>query len=93
MEFPDGPITGLAFDWITANVYGVSASGVIFACKSLAGEPSSLSCVTLVDRQTRLNGIALSPNEGYDLPYNFSAIHWANIGDSRHILMYFSFTG
>ena len=60
---PDGAITGIAFDWITTNLYGVSEDGYIFACKPIGTGP--LSCVTVLQRRRRLYGIALNPNEGY----------------------------
>ena len=58
----DGDINGLAVDWITANVYGVSKGGYIFACNSRTAGP--LSCTTIVNSPDTLIGIALSPNEG-----------------------------
>ena len=58
----DGAMTGIAFDWITANLYGVSEDGYVFACKS--SPRVSLSCVTILSRPGRLYGIAVDPNQG-----------------------------
>ena len=55
-------MTGIAFDWITANLYGVSEDGYVFACKS--SPRVSLSCVTILSRPGRLYGIAVDPNQG-----------------------------
>ena len=58
----DGDVEGLAFDYITRNVYGVSWEGYIFACKVLPN--GKLKCANLLTRQGNLHGIALDPNNG-----------------------------
>ena len=60
--FAVGPIYGLAFDWITNNLYGVSQGGHIFACKETSN--GTFDCYTLRDDQGNVNGIAINPNEG-----------------------------
>ena len=60
--FAVGPIYGLAFDWITNNLYGVSQGGHIFACTETSN--GTFDCYTLRDDQGKVNGIAVHPNEG-----------------------------
>ena len=54
---------GLAFDWITTNLYGVSWNGHVFVCQA-SGENGELNCTNLLSGQGKLNGIALDPNNG-----------------------------
>ena len=58
----DGTIYGLAFDWVTKNLYGVSSNGIAFACNTTAG--TMLHCVMLISGQGALYGIAVNPYEG-----------------------------
>ena len=59
----DGFIRGLAFDWITMNLYGVSWNGHVFVCQA-PGENGELNCRNLLTGQGTLNGIAVDPNNG-----------------------------
>ena len=61
----DGTIYGLAFDWITSNLYGVSSNGIVFACNTTAGP--MIECIALLSGQGNLYGIVVNPIEGYAL--------------------------
>lgn len=61
----DGQIRGLAFDWITTNLYGVGWNGQVFVCiPSSSSTIGWLTCADLLTGQGNLNGIALDPNNG-----------------------------
>ena len=62
----DGAMRGLAVDWITSNLYGVTSDGYVFVC--IGSSNLQLKCITLLAGQGQLNGIALDPNSGYFLP-------------------------
>ena len=61
--FADKLISGLAFDWIAGNLYGVSWAGIVFACKA-RGAGRMTKCSELVKDQGILRGIALDPQDG-----------------------------
>ena len=58
----DELISGLDFDWITGNLYGVSWAGVVFVCR--ARVQGFMKCTELLKDQGKLRGISLGPNEG-----------------------------
>ena len=58
----DGDLRGLAFDWITGNVYAVAEDGDILACDGNPGR--NFSCATVLSGQGTLTGIALDPVQG-----------------------------
>ena len=61
----DGDINGLAFDWITGNVYAVTLGGYILACDW--NTTRSFLCVSVATGLGELIGIALDPVDGYGL--------------------------
>ena len=69
--FADRDIEGLAVDWVTGNLYGVS-SGLVFVCNAPAGS-ESLNCKNLLSGQVYQNGIALDPNRGFEFNQIFDA--------------------
>ena len=62
--FLDGQIRGLSFDWITGNLYGVTAGGHIIVCK--AKTDGMLVCATALSGQGVLNGITVNPIDGFE---------------------------
>ena len=58
----DELISGLALDWITGNLYGVSTRGIVFACK--ARVRGLMKCMVVLEGQKTLRGIALDPKNG-----------------------------
>ena len=59
----DKLISGLDFDWITGNLYGVSWAGIAFACEARVNRMMK-KCVELVKGNGRFNGIAVHPQDG-----------------------------
>ena len=60
--FADGGLRGLAFDWITGNMYVGTYDGHILACDTV--RTSTLICATMLSNQGTVNGIALHPVAG-----------------------------
>ena len=60
--YADGYANGLAFDWITGNIYAGTQDGNILACDGALDR--DLRCVTLLTGQGYVNGIALDAVEG-----------------------------
>ena len=61
--FVDGEISGLCFDWKAGDLYGVSLSGMVFACK--ARVKGRMTCATVLKENGRpFSGIAVDPNRG-----------------------------
>lgn len=59
---PDGCLNGLAFDWVSGNVYIASSGGFILAC---SGRPAnSFTCATVLFEEGDIQGIALDPAAG-----------------------------
>ena len=58
----DGVIRGLAHDWITGNLYGVSQNGIVFVCNTTRNE--QIDCEVLLSGLGDLYAIALNPVEG-----------------------------
>ena len=59
----DGAFYGLAFDWITGNIYVVANGGYILACDGTTGKNFQCASV-LTDQGSLWGGIALDPVEG-----------------------------
>ena len=55
-------MTDLTFDWITGNLYVVTATGYIYACDTWT--TGSLTCVALLTGQGDVEGLALNPMDG-----------------------------
>ena len=62
MTIADGAPYGLAFDWITGNIYASTGNGFILVCDRT--RTSNLTCATVLSNQGDLYGIALNPAEG-----------------------------
>lgn len=60
--FVDKRISGLAFDWIGRNLYGVSWAGIVVACKERA--TGQMECYTVWEEPGQLEGIVVDPNNG-----------------------------
>ena len=58
----DGRLMGVAFDWITGNIYVTTFSGYILACDGTVGR--NFSRVTVLTGQGYLLETALDPTEG-----------------------------
>ena len=65
-----GGLMGLAFDWIAQNLYVVTDDGYILVCNDDARASKVFRCVTLLNGQGYLRGIAVDPNEGYSYRNN-----------------------
>ena len=63
MYYADKLISGLAFDWITGNLYGVSWAGIVFACEARV-KGLMTKCADLDKSNGTLNGISVDPNDG-----------------------------
>ena len=61
----DGQIFGLAFDWITGNVYVVTWNGFILACDGSLER--NFTCVTVLSGLGSVTGLALDPADGYHM--------------------------
>ena len=58
----DDQFRGLAFDWVTGNVYIATWGGFVLACDGTLER--NLKCVTILSGQGKLVGIALDPGQG-----------------------------
>ena len=58
-----GEFRGLAYDWISGNVYVVTLGGFIFACDTV--RKNGLVCAAVLWSQRHTEGIALHPQAGY----------------------------
>ena len=58
----DSNFNGLAFDWISGNIYVATYDGKILACGD--GAKRTFSCFTILDGQSNAEGIALDPTKG-----------------------------
>ena len=57
-------VKALTFDYVAGNLYGISASGIIFVCK--AAPLGELACTGVIESlELGYDGIALNPTEGY----------------------------
>ena len=54
---------GVAFDWITGNLYGIARRGHLFVCKE-AEATGSLRCMSLVIGKGIFQEIVLNPLKG-----------------------------
>ena len=61
--FADGIFQGLAFDWITGNLYIGARDGYVIVCDTSVTR--SFLCLPLLTRQFDVDGIALNPTEGH----------------------------
>lgn len=71
----DGSIQGLAFHWVTGNLYGTTLVGSVFVCgdtKSSSG--GLLTCITLMGRIGINEQIPVNPLQG-EVPFFSSPRH------------------
>ena len=60
--FTDDEFRGLAYDWITSNIYAVTRGGFILACSDSRRSARTFGCGTVLSSQGDLRGIALNPH-------------------------------
>ena len=65
----DGVLRGVAFDWVTGNLYLVSSDGFVLVCNGSLDR--AFNCATVINGQGDLIGIVLNPGEGYN---NFAVL-------------------